>query len=178
MCFDITKTDPPKELYLDTSFLITSLIQTPSEINRHKKARNFLDKIINQETVVFTSLLTEIEFIETCIYLALMPIVGKGVGVALKANPKFFETHKSKIDDFIDRYRWTREKLAGRWTDLAINQQVIKTARNCAQEYNLMFKDGIHLASARLLFCDNFVSLDKDFSSIKNLNFYTLIKKS
>lgn len=107
-----------------------------------------------------------------------MPIVGKGVGLALKANPKLFETHKSKIDDFIDRYRWVREKLAGRWTDLAINQQVVKTARICAQEYNLMFKDGIHLASARLLFCDNFVSLDKDFSSVENLNFYTLIKKS
>ncbi len=178
MCYDITKVDPPEELYIDTSFLITSLIEVPSEKNRHKKARQFLDKIIDQKVEVFTSMLTEIEFIEGCVYLALSPIVGKSVRLAVKSNPKLFETHKSKIDDYIDRYKWAREKLADRWGQLTIGEKAVKLAREYAQRYNLMFRDSIHLASARLSFCDNIISLDKDFSTIGSINFYTLTKKS
>jgi len=178
MPYDISKVDPPSKIYIDTSFLITALIEVPAEIYRHRKARSFLDKIISKKTTVFTSLLTEIEFIETCVYLALKPIVGDTVKEAVKKNPKLFKTHKEKIDRYIDRYKWAREKLAGKWNEHAIDKQVIKLARECAQEYNLMFRDGIHLATARILFCDNVLSLDKDFTHVENIVFYTLTKKT
>lgn len=178
MLYDITKNQPPEKLYLDTNFLITSLIQTPTQVNRHTKARSFLDRIIHKKPIVFTSLLTQTEFIESCVYLALSPIVGKDVKGAVKARPELFKTHKKRIDKYIDRYKWAREKLPNKWNELAVDKQVISMAREYAQRYNLMFKDGIHLASSRLLFCDNIVTLDKDFARVNGINQYTLVKKT
>jgi len=175
MQFDIRSNPPPDKIYFDTSFLITALIETPSEKNKYKIARSFLDRIINKQPQVFTSLLTEIEFIESCVYLALSTKVGKSVKLAVKADPNLFVKHKAAIDKYIDRFKWVKEKLAGKWQELAIDRQVIKLARRFGQDYNLMFRDAIHLASARLMICDNIISFDKDFSNIKSINQYTLL---
>lgn len=177
MQFDIRHNLPPDKLYFDTSFLISALIETRDHKIRHKEARSFLKKIEDSDTFVLTSCLTEIEYIEQSVYAVLSIRVGKDVKAAVKANSDILKKYKSEIDDYIGRYKHTKDLFLNRWADLAIDNDVIKFSRKCAQNYNLLFKDAIHLASMNLMKCNNLVSFDKDFSRVGGISHYTLPKK-
>jgi predicted nucleic acid-binding protein len=150
----------PREVVLDTSFVIDALLQGQP---RHDECTAFLRRLAEQEVAVFFNRLLEVELLEATYRLVLKERFGRA------------EWRRRRLDGRARRRasRLTRELLEA-WNGAlrALNHSVVELdevvsgiAKVMAQ-YGLSSYDAVHMATALRMGVRSMVTLDSGFAAI------------
>ena len=125
--------------YIDSNIFLNSILYSDAKA---KKCKEILYKIIQKEFVAVTSLLTWDEVVY---------IVEKNLGknISIQEGEKFLRFPNLS---FID-----------------VNKQIIYRAQELASSYDIKPRDAIHAAAAIINNCNEIITDDSDFNSIKEL---------
>ena len=131
-----------EKVYIDTNIFLNPILYDVSKNQEAKKSKNFLEEIITNKKIGFTSVLTWDEFVW---------ILRKtlGINIAIEKGKKFLVFPNLKI--------------------VKLSLTTINRAQDIVSNYRVHPRDAIHAASALENKINKIVSFDGDFDIINEI---------
>ena len=131
-----------EKVYIDTNIFLNPILYDFNTTNEAKKSKTFLEKIINNKIEGFTSVLTWDEFVW---------IIKQTLGnhIAIEKGQEFLLFPHLKI--------------------VKVSLPTINIAQDLISDYNIHPRDAIHAACALENKINRFISFDKDFDGINEI---------
>ena len=172
--FDVRNATPPDGLLLDTSFIASATI---AQMEYHNEAKTFLQKIIDNKTVVIYSALTELEFWNACLKLEVERQKGipRNKAMAfLKTNPYQLKNCTKACVQYMKLFVEDMTKMSAIKVQIADVIKDVKAMQK-ATIYNLYTYDTLQVAT--MFYCDlnNIAAIDKHIQKCSGLNTYTIL---
>ena len=131
-----------EKVYIDTNIFLNPILYNSNKNQEAKKSKNFLEEIITNKKLGFTSVLTWDEFVW---------IIRKtlGIHVAIEKGKKFLVFPNLRI--------------------VKLSLTTINRAQDLIANYNIQPRDAIHAASALENKINKIISFDGDFDIINEI---------
>ena len=174
------KDNLPSKIYLDSAFLVDSLIETKDNIFKHKKAVSFAERLQKSNTTIICSKLCYIEYWNAVFGIKCREVCGNKKIVNILNSQKeteVFDWVKEKFNNLIMFFELLtkREKLKIEESIgiIEIPKDLDNNARETAVEYRLPIYDAIHYytmlnTNTKDIITDNI----DDFKHLKNITIW------
>lgn len=172
---DIVVNPPPEEILLDSSFIASATI---SQLEHHIEVREFIEKMIANETVAVYSHLTELEFWNVCLKLE----VERQEGIPREKAMQHLKNNSSILKRYVKQCTKYMELFVDNMARMrALNVQIADVVKDeeamaKAAIYNLYTYDTLQIATALYCGLENIAALDKHISKkCDGLKIYTVV---
>ena len=157
----------PKRLYWDASFLVHA---TYPASRYHQECYEFLDRLNGAEAT--RSYVSTLALDEAIFALVRLKVAedhpDRGFWDVYRENPHVIQPHLPELRALVDRlYSGARIQVAG------TEPGFVPRALNDMEDYALLPRDALHLATMSRYDVDHMVTIDADFLSVDGLRIYT-----
>lgn len=161
---------PPRTLFLDTSFVIASLVGGERE-ERHEECLSFGETLLEAGTTVVYSRILRVEYLNAWRRLILEGFLPPEPGpqVRLRLGVLRAETaHWLRLADILLRRFLSQFPRV----EVRLNNTVVDEMLTLMGNYNLKAQDAVHVASAFYVGCSDIASLDPDFRWVDGIRLW------
>jgi predicted nucleic acid-binding protein len=151
---------PPREVVLDTSFVVDALL--PGQ-PRHEECSGFLERLGEQGIVVYFNRLLEVELLEATYRLVLRERYGKGQWRRRRFDGRARRRASRLADELFDAWQGALSALNHAAVEL---HEVIDGVPWLMARYGLSSYDAVHLATAFRARVRSMVTLDTGFATV------------
>ncbi|MBI4494716.1 MAG: type II toxin-antitoxin system VapC family toxin [Chloroflexi bacterium] len=159
---------PPRALYLDTDVLINYLVSSEPH---HQRSRTFLERLLAQDTTLYVSSLTWIEYAHVITRDDFRRRLSQEIRQRLRLDrwgdravrQRYLQEYVQALDELLAQFEWA---------EVFPLVDVRQAALGFMDQYNLDGQDAIHLASAFSHGVVDFASFDRVYRRVDGLHLW------